>query len=89
MRERFNFHVLELMIHMETKKLCRCKVTKSNDIPVNILKQNVDIFLTAFATIFNFCVNEGKVPNNLNPFVVNVPILYTQKAPETFGFLFF
>ena len=74
---------------VKIKKFCTCKVTKSNDIPVNILKQNVDIFLTAFATIFNFCVNEGKVPNNLNPFVVNVPILYTQKAPENVWFSVF
>ena len=75
MRERFNFHVLELMIHMETKKLCRCKVTKSNDIPVKILKQNVDIFLTAFVTV-------GKFSNLLNPFVVHDLILHTLKIPK-------
>ena len=75
MRERFNFHVLELMIHMETKKLCRCKVTKSNDIPVKILKQNVDIFLTAFVTV-------GKFSNLLNPFVVDDLILHTLKIPK-------
>ena len=80
---------LDTLPAVEIKKFCTCKATKSNVIPVNILKQNVDIFLTTFATIFNFCVNEGKVPNNLNPFVVNFPILYTPKAPENVWFSVF
>ena len=43
---------------MEIKKRCTCKATKSKDIPIMILKQNADIFLTTFATFSNFCVNE-------------------------------
>ena len=57
---------------METKKLCRCKATKSNDIPVKILKQNADIFLTAFVTVVKFS-------NLLNPFEVDDLILHILK----------
>ena len=64
MGQRFNFHVLVMMMP-----------TKSNDITIKILKQNAYIFLTTFLTFFNFCVNEGKFPNLLNPCKANVLIL--------------
>ena len=66
MGERFNLHVLELMIHYGNS---RCKATKS---PVKILKQNADIFLTAFVTVVKFS-------NLLKPFVVDDLILHILK----------
>ena len=62
MGERFNFHVLMLMMYLRKKKFSTRKTNQSNDIPVQILKQNIDIFSKDISKD-SFDVNEGKFPN--------------------------
>ena len=46
----------------EVKKLNTRKATQINNFPVNILKQNADIFTANICNFFSFCLNEGKFP---------------------------
>ena len=41
------------------------QATQSKEMPVKILKQNADILSDNICNVFNFCVNEGKLPSIL------------------------
>ena len=49
----------------EIKKLSTRKATQSTDLPVKILKKNLDIFGSYIRDFFNYCVDKGDFPSIL------------------------
>ena len=51
-----------------------CKATNSNDIPVKILKQNADTFLTTFVTFPIIVYMKTNIQISLNKLIYHLPL---------------
>ena len=64
--QRFNFSKVSFdYVLKEINKLGNRKAIQNTDIPVKILKQNVDISGSYICNLFNVCVDKGKFPSVL------------------------
>ena len=63
--ESFSFHSIDLeSVVNEIASLCTSKATPKDSIPVQIIKDNYDIFAYKIFTDFNTSINDGSFPSN-------------------------
>ena len=47
------------------KDLNAKKAKQENDIPIKLIKENIELFCSVLSRMFNFCIDKTSFPNNL------------------------